>query len=112
MSAKPLPEDVLVSSAGFWTRCALAVSMNDTEAGMELLREMHFAEGKIFLSIVPGARQREAQVKAAGFTGRPMESRFGGVCHVCAKPFGTGAAILYNRELRKAAHDACGEIAE
>ncbi|HKO49199.1 MAG TPA: hypothetical protein VJV79_15810 [Polyangiaceae bacterium] len=107
--AIPLPEDVLVSTAGFWNRCAIAVSMNDAEAGMDLLRDMHAVEGKIFLSIVPGARAHEAKVAATGFRGRPMESRFPGSCAVCGKVFPVGARILYNSEQRRAGHDACGE---
>ena len=108
--AEPLLEDVLVSTAGFWNRCAIAVSMNDPDAGMELLRDMHAVEGKIFLSIIPGARVHEARAAAAGFVGRPMESRFPGVCAVCSKPFPVGAQILYNADHRRAAHDACGEV--
>jgi hypothetical protein len=106
--AEPLPGDVLVSSAGFWTRCALAVASNDSDAGMELLREMHLAEGKIHLSIVPGTRAREPHVAAGGFVGRPMQSRFPGVCAVCSKPFSAGSPILYDGDSKRAAHEACG----
>ena len=108
--ATPLPEDVLVSTAGFWNRCAIAVSMNDAEAGMELLRDMHACEGKIHLSIVPGVRQHEATVAAVAFVGRPMESRFPGNCAVCRKPFPAGAQILYSPDQRRTAHDACGDV--
>jgi hypothetical protein len=115
--AKPLPEDVLVNS--FWNRVALAVSMNDTEAGMELLREMHLIEGKIFLTICrpPGTVPTHSpeELAASGkpvFRGRPMLAKFAGRCAVCNVGFGIDAAILYNSEQRKAAHDQCGEIAE
>ncbi|HEY4158685.1 MAG TPA: hypothetical protein VGM29_11335 [Polyangiaceae bacterium] len=108
--AKPLPEDVMVNSGGFWARCAIAVSMNDNDAAMELLRDMHLLEGKIFLSIVPNAREREAKIAAAAFAGRPMESRFASTCAVCCKPIAQGTQILYSSQLRKAAHDACGEV--
>ncbi|MEI9940502.1 MAG: hypothetical protein WDO69_25080 [Pseudomonadota bacterium] len=112
MSAKPYPEDVLVGSGGFWTRCALAVSMDDTAAGMELLRDMHACEGKIYLSIVPNTQERAALAAAAGFKGLPMPAKFGGTCAVCSGRFPAGAQILYDRDRKRAAHNQCGEIAE
>jgi len=118
-ASKPLPEDVLVNSGGFWTRCAIAVSMNDTEAGMELLRDMHAVEGKIFLTIVrpQGVVPRLSldDIVATGkavFKGRPMHAKFPGRCAVCGLSFGVDAAILYNGDQRKAAHDQCGDVDE
>lgn len=119
MSAKPLLEDVLANSGGFWARCAIAVSMNDPAAGMELLRDMHAVEGKIFLTIIrpPGVGPRLTldELAASGkpvFHGRPMHSKFHGRCAVCNLAFGVGTAILFNGEQRKAAHDQCGEVDE
>jgi hypothetical protein len=116
MSAKPFPEDVLVNR--FWARAAIAVSMNDPEAAMELLRDMVDVEGKIFLTIcrppgvVPRLSSDELAVKGPVFRGRPMLAKWSGRCQVCNVAIGVGSSILYNSELRRAAHDQCGEIDE
>jgi hypothetical protein len=108
MSAKPLPEDVFINNA--FHRAAIAIRTNDREAAFDLVNDLHLLEGKVFLTIVPGAREREARAAAAGFVGRPIDSRFPGTCEVCRKPFGIGAPILYNADLRRAAHHACGGV--
>jgi hypothetical protein len=116
MSAKPFPEDVLVNR--FWARAAIAVSMNDPEAAMELLRDMVEVEGKIFLTIcrpqgvVPRLSSDELAAKGPVFRGRPMHAKWPGRCPVCNIAFGVGASILFNAELGRAAHDQCGEADE
>ncbi|HEY5373889.1 MAG TPA: hypothetical protein VIK01_09380 [Polyangiaceae bacterium] len=115
MSAHALPEDVLVNS--FWNRCALAVLRNDAEAGLELLRDMALCEGKIFLTICePIARAHTSEAVAPSekpaFQGRPIPAKFAGRCAVCHSGFSVGAAILYNADQRRAAHNACGQACE
>lgn len=45
------------------------------------------------------------------FVGIPMESKYAGKCVVCGNAYGVGAAIVYHRELKKAAHLGCGQPA-
>lgn len=119
VSAKPLLEDVLVNSGGFWARAQIAISMNDPEAAMDLLRDMLSCEGKIYLTIIrpQGVVPRLAldALATAGkplFRGRPMHSKFPGRCAVCGVGFGVDAAIIYNGDQKRAAHDQCGEVDE
>ena len=104
----PLPEDVMLNR--FWPSVAWISVHGKADEALEFVRELALLDGKLHVSIVPGAREREAKAAAAGFVGRPMPSKFAGRCFVCAGAFGVGADILYNSQLRKAAHDACGEV--
>lgn len=45
------------------------------------------------------------------FIGIPMESKYAGRCVVCGNGYDAGAAIVYARELKKAAHLGCGQPA-
>ena len=42
------------------------------------------------------------------FVGKPMHARFAGRCAVCGQGISEGDAIVYNGELKKAAHGRCG----
>lgn len=45
------------------------------------------------------------------FVGIPLESKYAGRCVVCGNGYDVGAAIVYARELKKAAHLGCGQPA-
>lgn len=105
--SRPLPEDALLRE--FWNRCAIAVGMNDGQAALELCRAMHAVEGKIFLTIVPGARDIARKIETAGFRGRPIVSKYAGVCKVCGKPYSAGDDVLWAQG-SGCAHHQCGEI--
>lgn len=84
--------------------------MGTAEEALEFVRDLAEVIDELHISIVPGEAERKAAVAAVGFVGRPMTSRFASMCHVCKERFPAGADVLYNRELRRAAHNACGEV--
>lgn len=107
MGNGPLPEDVMLNR--FWPSVTWISVHGKADEALEFIRELSLLEGKLHVSIVPGSREREVRAATAGFVGRPMQSKFAGRCSVCASGFGVGAAILYNGDLRRAAHASCGE---
>lgn len=44
------------------------------------------------------------------FRGRPMQARFPGRCAVCSKRIAVDASIVFNSELKQAAHLGCGQL--
>jgi hypothetical protein len=111
-------EDVLVCS--FKDRAAVAVLQNDPEAALQLLREFDAVATKLFLTIIPPPPHVTRAARAAKpqsptgkptFVGRPMVAKFPGRCAVCSSPFDAGSPILFNGDLKRAAHDACGGAA-
>ncbi|HET7540685.1 MAG TPA: hypothetical protein VFK05_12460 [Polyangiaceae bacterium] len=109
MTARPLPEDALLNR--FWPTVVSIAHLGKADEALEFVREIALLEGKLHVSIVPGAREIEVAIKAGGFVGLPMQSRFPGACSVCGGRFAAGADILYDRDNRRAAHNACGEVA-
>lgn len=54
--------------------------------------------------------QPTGEPAAPRFTGRPLAAKYAGRCAVCGGSFPQGAAILYDGDAKRAAHDECGEI--
>jgi hypothetical protein len=108
MTTRPLPEDVMLNR--FWSSIAWISAHGKADEALEFVRELSLLEGKLHVSIVPNAREHAAAIVAAVFAGRPLRSQFPGSCAVCRKPFAAGADILWDRDSRRAAHNACGEV--
>jgi hypothetical protein len=54
--------------------------------------------------------QSQAEPSASGpFRGKPLDSRYSGVCAVCRKPYAEGDRIVWNGEAKRAAHLGCGQ---
>lgn len=117
---RPLRVDQL--ARGLFDRASVAVSRSDGELAMQVCRELGEIEPAYRLALktethnsnatAEGRSQRWDRPSAAtpkGFRGFPLEARRGGKCCVCSRGFSAGAAILWDREARSAAHAECGE---
>lgn len=110
MTSKTDFADVLLCS--LWARVAIAAGMNDKDAALEIVRDLHLAEGKLFITTTsPNTELGAERAREPEFSGRPMISRFPGRCAVCRAGFPAGVEILYSAERRAAAHVRCGEVA-
>lgn len=71
----------------------------------EQVRKLEMAKRLIdeALGKTPDGRER-----LQNFTGGRITSRYGGACAVCGKPMAQGEDVLYNGQLRRAAHVSCG----
>jgi hypothetical protein len=130
MSAANRPLRVDQIARGLFGRAAMAVGMHDAEAALEICRTLGEIENDYALTLKCGGEQFRSTSKLGSedpvaarreandapqsprrFTGRPMHAKFASKCHVCNGGISEGSSILYSRELRRAVHDSCGEIA-
>ena len=57
-----------------------------------------------------GASTDDSTVPDRPFRGRAMESKLESTCAVCDGQIRVGDSIVYNGELRRAAHLGCGQV--
>jgi len=58
----------------------------------------------------PDPKPSSENASPSAFRGKPMQSRYPGRCEVCGKSYGEGDSIVYNGDIRKAAHLGCGRV--
>ena len=104
MNQRPLEVDQI--ARGVWNKAAIAIGMNDTEAALEVCRELAAIEDQYELKL---RVDRPSPSAGARFVGRPINAQFSGVCRVCGRPYKAGADVLWTRG-GGTAHLACGEV--
>jgi hypothetical protein len=104
-------------------RAALVASGHDgAEAAVQICKDLadvlSSGEYRLRLETAPESRDYieppeqtapTANTTRQRFSGLPMTSKVAGRCAVCAQPIHVGASIVYNYELRRAAHRECGD---
>src|SRR5689334_14372722 len=90
-------------------RAAIAAGMNDREEALAVCRDLVEVEKAYDLRLRTG--EQHAREMGAPFVGKPMQSRFASTCAVCRQGISPGSNIIYNGELKRAAHAGCVEVA-
>ncbi len=95
---------------GVWNKAAIATSMNDADAALEVCHDLAAIEDCYELRLRTD-RSTPAPTSGAKFRGKPINSQYDGTCKVCSRPYKAGQDVLWARGAG-AAHLECGEIAE
>lgn len=100
-----------------FNEAAIAVGMGDKDLALAVCRKLAAVETAYELRLrverpdSGHARDGGAASERAGRgSARRMESRFGGRCAKCTRPFPAGTEILYDVDRKVATHASCGEM--